>query len=203
MRTAQITPLNWLTARNLCELGELTARWLEGTIAAGPAYGGTLDEETRTIAPELAATNRRGLVTLTFQPGRLTADGCGQRAFVEGFADGAGARTISRALLGTDIVLIVNPPAWSVTRGSIRPQRSVDIAVKINVGGPVASAGHYHTRADIRYLYGTCGGCNRRAVASLGRAYQITAIDPVWGRQDYLWDALALIGRDPFQGSDC
>lgn len=202
MRTEHITPLNWMTARNLAELGELTARWLDGTIAAGPAYGGTLDEETRTIAPELAAVNRHGLATLTSQPGRLIADGCGQRAFVEGFADEATTRMIRQALLGTDLILIANPPAWSATRGSIRPQRSVDIAIKIHRGAALASAGHYHTRADIRYLYGTCGGCNRRAVASLSRAYQITAIDPVWGREDYLWKMLALVGRDPFQSGD-
>ncbi|MBE3201550.1 MULTISPECIES: DUF6919 domain-containing protein [Parafrankia] len=197
MTTRQIAPLNWLTARNLAELGELTARWLEGTIATGPAYGGTLDEETRTIAPELAAVNRHGLVTLTSQPGRHIGSGCGQRAFVEGFADDASTQMIRQALLGTEIVLIVNPPAWSVTRGGILPQRPVDIAVKLHRGAALVSVGRYHTRTDIRYLYGTCGGCNRRAVASLGRAHQVTAIDPVWGRESYLWDALAVAGRDP------
>ncbi|WP_054564414.1 MULTISPECIES: hypothetical protein [unclassified Frankia] len=191
-RTTRVAPLNWLTARNLSDLGELTARWLEGTVATGPAFGGALDEQTRTIAPRLASINRRGLVTLASQPAQRIADGYGRRAFVEGFIDEPRALTVSRMLLGTDIILLIRPPAWSATHRSIRPARPAEITVEISAGMPLTRAGNCHTYADIKYLYGMCGGCSRRAVASLGHACQVTAIDPVWGRPDYLWEALSL-----------
>jgi len=55
----------WSSARTLTDLGELTAQWLEGSLAtlAGGAYRGGPDEETGPLVPVLAALNRAGYVT--------------------------------------------------------------------------------------------------------------------------------------------
>ena len=60
----------WEAARTLDEMGELTARWLEGTVAfcpSQPCEGP--DWETTDLVPVLAGFNRSGLVTTGSQPG--------------------------------------------------------------------------------------------------------------------------------------
>ncbi len=70
-------PGRWRAARTLAGLGELTAEWLEGTIASiptvVPGYGP--DEETAALIPVLAACNRAGYVTTVSQPGEKSARG--------------------------------------------------------------------------------------------------------------------------------
>ncbi len=60
----------WEAARTLDDLGELTARWLEGTIASQPGYepGCGPDPETAALIPVVARCNRAGYVTCGSQP---------------------------------------------------------------------------------------------------------------------------------------
>src|SRR5690242_948094 len=80
----------WACARTLADLGQLTARWLEGDLATVPGYGCRPAAETALLVPVLAAVNRAGYVTAGSQPGHA---GPGydrarweQRAAVEGLA---------------------------------------------------------------------------------------------------------------------
>ncbi|MET8566074.1 hypothetical protein ABZV75_38010 [Streptomyces flaveolus] len=79
----------WRSARTVLDLGELMARWLEGTIASRPGYQPRFgpDEETAHLVPTLAALCRAGYVTTCSQPGfaGTGADGLWweQRAAVE------------------------------------------------------------------------------------------------------------------------
>lgn len=61
----------WRDARTLADLGELTARWLEGTVGSVPGTvpGCGPDEETGPLVAVLATANRAGFVT-SAGPGR-------------------------------------------------------------------------------------------------------------------------------------
>ena len=69
--------LSWKTARSLADLGELTARWLEGTEPNHPCCASGADEETSPLIVELAALNRAGFVTDFSQPADQLEDGSG------------------------------------------------------------------------------------------------------------------------------
>src|ERR1700733_468670 len=91
----------WASARTLAGLGELTARWIEGTIASQPGYHGPSDIEDPAMVPVLARLNRAGFVTSCSQAG-LAETGAGetyqaQRAAVEGFADDGMAARLTMA----------------------------------------------------------------------------------------------------------
>lgn len=78
----------WRDADSLAAIGELTARWLEGTLAYQPEDFSTEPApETRPVVPVLAALNRAGYVTTNSQPGAALRTGSGQRAFVTGHCD--------------------------------------------------------------------------------------------------------------------
>ncbi|MDG9701678.1 hypothetical protein [Streptomyces sp. DH37] len=103
MRMPRTDRRTWATARTVADLGELTARWLEGRIGSQPGYVPNCgpDEETRELMPLLAAANRAGFLTTNSQPG---CDGSGydgrrwqQRAAVCGFAEPAVADRVRRA----------------------------------------------------------------------------------------------------------
>lgn len=77
----------WEDARTLEELGEATAKWIEGKVLFHPCYAGTIDDETESIVETLAFFNRNGFVTTFSQPARALDDcGYSQRACVQGFA---------------------------------------------------------------------------------------------------------------------
>lgn len=81
----------WRAAVTFSDLSHLTARWLEGDIRTHPGvvpnYGP--DDETQPLIPQLAAANRAGYLTDSFQPGHDAADYNGnlweQRAAITGF----------------------------------------------------------------------------------------------------------------------
>ncbi len=86
----------WASAKTLADLGELTAQWLEGTLASRPGYAVNAgpDPETIELIPVLARVNRAGFLTSGSQPGMGWELGYNgrlwrQRAFVQGFADDA------------------------------------------------------------------------------------------------------------------
>lgn len=174
----------WLYARTLEDLGNLTADWLEGVNGYLPAYFPGEDgmirpaDETAPLIPYLARANRNGYVTTDSQPGVALADGCGQRASVDGFCTRDTAERIQDACLGTDLVVIATPPAWE------NPTR---IAVSIRDGKPCTWAGAVASVVDIGRYYGE--DCPR-VVASLFLAWQVTILDPVWGRIGLLWERL-------------
>src|SRR5437763_16577543 len=85
----------WRTARDLADLGELTAEWLGGKLPYHPAYGGETPNEERTpLIPRLAGFNRAGYVTEDSQPGEPREDGWTQRACVFGYCNEAIAETL-------------------------------------------------------------------------------------------------------------
>jgi len=203
----------WKTARTLKDLGELTARWLEGDFDESPSYGGPPDDETTGLVSTLAAVNRAGFLTDQSQPGtpeRTSWDGLPywQRAAVQGFiADVPGAGLFGQLChlareagalpymveVGTGdfsrlIVLVRRAPMWRFDYRSALP-------VTIGPDGVHCSFGPGMPRRHLRWQFGIW--CSRSAVDEVCGAWQVTIIDPVWGRNDVLWPML-----DEFAGRE-
>jgi hypothetical protein len=169
----------WLTAQTLEDLGNLTAQWLEGTIAYLPAYyGDAPDEETAPLIATLATANRAGFLTTDSQPGQPLEDGSGQRAWVHGFGSENTCDKIRAACLGTDLIVIYTPPYCD---------NPTQIVVTIDDHAEFTWTGATLDEANIEHYYGA--DCPL-ALDALLTAWQIDIIDPVWGRNDLLWPTL-------------
>jgi hypothetical protein len=176
----------WRGARTLADLGELTARWLEGAVGSVPGtmpgYGP--DEETVPLAPVLAAANRAGFVTNFSQPGE-DDNGWVQRAAVYGFASAATFRAITAAAADADLVITAARADAAVC--------ATRIVVTIDSGREHTWVGDAWSREEILDSYGPC--CDPAAVEALCRAWQVTLIDPQWARNDHLWAVLRTLRR--------
>jgi len=188
----------WKSARTLADLGELTARWLEGTIPSVPGYIGEPDE-TKELVPVLAKLNRAGFVTTCSQP---AFDGTGyggahwqQCAAVEGFTTAALASRIIAGLDGrSGLLVIAHDPAtlrrWRFGWGQ-------ETAATWRDGEEYTWFGAQICRRHIRGPLFAGGLCSRQGLDAFCSAWQVTVIDPERGRPDVLWQALeAAVARD-------
>lgn len=180
----------WKNARTLGDLCELTARWLEGTIPDQPGCNAGPDPETQPLVPALAALNRAGFLTRGSQPGIASRSNSGswQRAAVSGFAGPAMAQAIAGAAHCARLTVITHDPAslpgWRTSYDQAFP-------VSRNGGRIVTSFGEQLSRMALRDSWTGYGDCHRSAADAVCAAWQVTVIDPEWGRQDHLWDVLA------------
>jgi len=172
----------WAKARTLSDLGELTARWLEGAINYQPAWEGARpDAETEPLVPVLVIANRGGFVTHFSQPGASVNSGRDVgRAAVSGFGTAEVIGGLQEAALGTDLVLLAYPPGGGLN--------GLQLPIGISDGVAYAGVGAEMSSDAIEEYYGR--DCHPDAVAALCQAWQATLIDPHWGRNDLLWDRL-------------
>jgi len=177
----------WAAARTLADLGELTARWLEGSLGYQPAFEGERPSASEPRVPALIAANRAGFVTHYSQSGLALDEGRGQqRAVVCGFGAEETMHRIGRALLGTDLVALVYPPGGRLD--------GLQIPVSVSGGLVGTWAGAEMPVADIVEYFG--GDCHRLAVEALCASWQATLFDPHWGRDDLLWDRLRAVADE-------
>lgn len=191
----------WQSARNLADLGELTAQWLEGRIGQQPGYLDGPAGETLPLVPVLARLNRAGFVTTGSQPASTESPGYDgaiwrQRAAVEGFAGGYVTADIIWAAHEAGLRVIIHPP-WALPRWRYRYTRAEVVTTR--GGQPHTRSGVQLPRRHIRSGITGYGICHRDAVSALCEAAQVTVIDPEWGRPGLLWDVLgaALADRRP------
>jgi len=182
---------DWASARTLRDLGQFTALWLEGDLATVPGYSGRPAAETAPLVPVLAALNRAGYLTSGSQPGTAGrgADGAWweQRAAVEGFAGPRAARMLTTAARAADLIVITHDPA-RLPRRRIRYRLAVPVTRRD--GQPVTTFGAHWSRRHLRDPWTGYGACHRHAVDEVCRAWQLTVIDPQWGRPGRLWRVL-------------
>ncbi len=183
----------WRSARTLADLGELTARWLEGDISQHPCYGGGPDEETVPLIPVLAGLNRAGFVTLYSSPGLDVrgADGARwqQRAAVEGLIAGtADARAFVTVAGRAGMNIVVHHPDF---RPRWRWRCEEEIPVTLRDGEEYTWFGQQLSRRDICHRRLGWGICRRDAKDAVCSAWQVTVIDPAWGRPGELWPVLS------------
>ena len=183
----------WRTARDVATLGDLCARWLEGTLCCQPAYGAALPPypETAPLVPQLAALNRAGLFTTCSQPGSIGFERSGlvvreQRAAVEAFATSGIAGAVTAAARNAGLAVVAYDPA---TLPAIRFRRRRQVTATRVDGTEVTWFGQQISRDYITGAEGW-GDCHPAAVAALCASWQVTVTDPVWGRSDLLWDTL-------------
>lgn len=185
----------WRSAVTLAELGELTARWLEGTMPSQPGYmpNSGPDPETKPLIETLARLNRAGFYTTDSQPGH---DGAGwdgahwrQRACVVGYADETTLDWLRAALAGTRFQLLVNT--------TVTGRRFVDpFGLALAPGIPVTFREHEAvtwfggqlTRSYISTDIAQGDLC-RAAIDLICASYQVTIFDPEFGPND-LWPVL-------------
>ncbi|WP_374778708.1 hypothetical protein OG756_42150 (plasmid) [Streptomyces sp. NBC_01310] len=183
----------WRSADNLQELGHLVASWLIGDLASLVGYQPNCgpDEETQHLIPVLVAVNRLGFVTDSSQPGEsgFGVDGqwWEQRAAVSGLVDDPELR--DRLVAAAEVA------GLTVVQHDMTPRRHAE-------GFPVTRCtGTVHTRfgrflpvRDLRTVWQP-EIIGRRVFDKVAAAWQLTLVDPEWGRDDVLWEALAEVVR--------
>lgn len=187
---------------HLAELGERTARWLEGH--APEPFGGydEPDTETQHLIPALATLNRAGYVTTGSQPGEPPGPGMGgkdwqQRAAVDGFADDDTLARIKAVVACTELVLIVNriqvPPNWHrwiPARARPLDRRGWTGQVVVSASTDGEGATWFGGRMPYDDFELNFKQVDDATFTALLNAWQVTVIDPRWGRDDLLWDTL-------------
>ncbi|MEV0580896.1 hypothetical protein [Streptomyces sp. NPDC050392] len=183
----------WRSAENLQDLGSLVASWLIGDITSQPGYQPNYgpDEETQPLLPVLVAVNRLGFVTDQSQPGSA---GYGydhhwweQRAAVSGLVDDPKLR--DRLVAAAEVA------GLTVVQHDMTPRRHAEgIPVTRCLGSVRTAFGRFMTVRDLRTVWQP-EMIGRRTFDKVAAAWQITLIDPEWGREDVLWAALAEVVR--------
>jgi hypothetical protein len=170
----------WHNARTLADLGELTAQWLEGKQGCTLGYsGGVPDEETGPLVPVLAAANRAGFVT----------HHCAQRANVSGYAGPEAFARLMAASSGADLIITAARALDDSEERRFGPL----FAVTLDEGEEFTWDGIALSRPILERDY---GDWHPAVVRELSAAWQVTLIDPVWGRNDVLWPVLEKFAAD-------
>jgi hypothetical protein len=173
---------SWWKARTVVDLGDMTARWLEGRLPYLPAYFGDQPaEETEELISILAAINRAGFMTTQSQPGRRLGSKSGQRAFVTGFTAEENVQRIERALLPTELVMLATEPGL---------ETFLRVPVTIDDGSAFTWVGWSESADDIDAQYGD--DLSPAALIALRAAWCVELFDPKWGRNTLLWPSLLM-----------
>jgi hypothetical protein len=187
----------WASARTLADLGGMTAQWIEGTLSSQPGYCGPSDIEDPAMIPVLAKLNRAGFKTIASQVGE-TGPGWEQCAAVEGFAAARLAFRLAQAAGSAGLDYVLHDP---VTLPRWRYRYHSAVIVTRRNGHPHTTFGAQLPRRHIRDGWIGYGICHQDAVHALCQAWQVTVIDPEWGRPDLLWPVLAGAVASPAEGA--
>lgn len=199
----------WNSARTLDDLCELTAMWLEGDLASQPGYAANCgpDDETLPLVPLLASLNRAGIMTTGSQPAFDGQDADGahwkQRAAVEFYfrAQDPCVLRLTRTAREAGLLAIAFPPS-SLPRWRYNYDSAVAVT-RTTACDPDCPTRHpdgcdwtwFGTQVPRRHLRSPhlgYGICHRDAAKALCSAWQVTLIDPEWGRTESpLWTCLA------------
>jgi len=179
----------WRAAHTVADLGIRMAEYLTGDLPFHPGSFGTGPEpETAHLIDFLVDYCRAGFITDGSQPG-VVDQRWRQRAFVCGFATADTAATLRDSLTGADLVVISAPLTEAPTDlWPHIPVTSHDAKGMTRVGyrlNAVEAMEYFAEYTSVRW-------------EDLVALHTVQIIDPVWGRDDYLWSQvhMALIG-DP------
>jgi hypothetical protein len=180
----------WRQAATIPAAGELTARWLEGSSEYQPGtFAPSFDDETRSIAVELAELNRNGLFTKESQPG-VIAEGHAQRAYVTGFCTVESAAALLDLSARTGFVTVAHAPGEA---------SQAAIPVTLRDGEVVTVLGSSEGPVGDEQLRDWSEEANDSLALVLAESWYVEVFDPVWGRNGVLLPALlvALTGGEP------
>lgn len=178
----------WRDAACLADLGELTARWLEGTVLEQPAYYGPVDVD-EDMAPGLTAAlivaNRAGLLTENSQAG-VDQPAWRQLAWVSGRATPGMVHYLASAAEGRDDVEVVAFTRLPdhVCAGAATVRTEAELVVTWVSDGLPFTVDSRQKQSDYHWLYE--GLVRPSALAEFDEAVQVAVVDPVPGRNT-LW----------------
>jgi hypothetical protein len=176
----------WAACRTMDDLADMTVAWLHGEVQETPDNLAPPAAETIELIPALTAANRAGYLTECSQPGRPLTNGNGQRAAVSGYATDATREAL--AGLASDAGLMI-----SVMRASAKRTRyTCRTLVTVSGGEERTWFGAQLSLVDLRWDYEICP----EAAEAVCKAWQVTIIDPEWGRNDVLWPMLEKFAAD-------
>lgn len=175
----------WRNASSIADLGQNMAAWMEGRLPSWPGYDGPFGQEedngARHLIPTLAAVNRAGFVTTGSQPAYDAISGghhWRQRAHVDGVVHDRSP------LLGQ--LTALERAGLLVFRGWPRD----GYVITDCDGEPVTGFGGFRLGRD--HDAREWHGIGRHALRELkDHGARLIIVDPVWGRDDRLWPALA------------
>ncbi len=176
----------WSQPLTLQQIGELTARWLEGAGWSPWNTGSPPDPETTALVPHLVSMSRSGYVTTFSQPGVDDALGA-QRAAVDGLCNEDIADRLAGLSLDSDLVVITHYPGVDAT---------YEIPISLDEGRTFTICAGAHPPDSL------WDGMHPETVRTIATAWQVTVIDPHWGRADGLWHAAvgAIQRAEPVRG---
>lgn len=182
----------WKTARAFTDLCELMALWTEGEIRTWPGHDGGPDPETADLIPTLAACNRGGYLTTQSQPADsgLGFDGLlwEQRAAVEGYIANEHLLTRLRgAAVSAGLTVVIHGGDGRFATG---PKKGITATRRD--GQDYTTFG---MRLGRRHHSSQWPVISRDTFREVTAAWQVTIIDPMWGRDDRLWPVLDRICR--------
>jgi len=171
----------WRSARTLADLAKLTVAWLNGEIQETPSHLAPPMPETVSPDPCPDSCQPRWFRTTQSQPGEALDDlGSAQRANVSGFASTDTFARLMAAVADADLII-------TAARAAPYDDLAPFIAITLDDGEEFTWDGGADSRESIEHGYGhDCPD----AVDALCRAWQVTLIDPEWGRNDLLWPLL-------------
>lgn len=195
----------WSQARTLADVGALMARWLDGELPECFVQDAPPDPETGDIPSGLLADlNRAGYVTETSQPAEdwttstWNSEVCyRQRAGVEFLMDTEHLDALVDATALTDLIVTFHRAPrfrWMARTWRWFYRHEIPVTESAGTGHPDVGEECWFGRPQPRSAWKWVG---RREYGSrvlgkaLANAWQVTVVDPEWGRTDYLWDALS------------
>ena len=177
----------WEAARTLDDLGELTARWLEGGVASQPAYAPGCGPDPETVpliaragllqpgrVRDLRVAARRGRAPAMTVPGGNSAPRCRASPAPRW------PERIWEAAEAAGLTVIAHAPA-TLPRWRIRYDRAVPVTRR--EARPYTWFGAQLSRRHLRDGWTGYGICHPGAVTALCAAWQVTVIDPRLGPQ--------------------
>lgn len=180
----------WREARDMADLGTLTAEWLAAELPFHPGRDPIEPSvETEELVPTLVWLNSWRFVTVWAQPGcdeiiEPEHERLRQRAAVIVLAwDDRLADRVVAVSRAAGLVVVDNGPARSW-----RNDRSTALVVTTLDGEPHLDVGTHLSRRWLRR--NIFPGVGRYAVRAACDARQITVVDPRWGRMGLLWPTL-------------
>lgn len=171
----------WRQATTLVAAGELTARWLEGKSEYQAAtFTPRYDDETESVAVELAALNRSGLFTKESQPG-LQSEDTAQRQYVTGFCSAETAADLLALSTQSELVAVAHAPGEA---------SSASIPVTLDGGEVVTVLGSSENPVTEEQIRDWAEETNESLALLLADSWYVEVLDPEWGRNDVLLPAV-------------
>jgi hypothetical protein len=195
--------MQWTEAATLTDIGECFARYLEGSLPYTPSLA-RFFPETVPLVPLLARLNRSGKVITSCSQPACTPDDrswdglmAWQRAAIDGYVAPNYIGEVASLLGAIGCELSVSPPGALQRLATMLASRDPKSS---HPDGDMSYFGYVHSQEEIAEFYGSkhtpwddCDdipGLHPDGIKLLQDCYQISVVDPEWGRNSVLWPAL-------------